>query len=118
MLTEIQSIMSDGNMGTRSGTKDVFREMDGFLALVSTLSTAHMASDSPIQEPEEQVQREMLGAIQLTLVILAETMHDHEENASYFKVSRAFGDREFHTQSSKSTRLVTIHCPKLSARWP
>lgn len=109
--------MSDGNMGTRSGTKDVFREMDGFLALVSTLSTAHMAAESPIQEPEEQVQREMLGAIQLTFVILAETMHDHEENASYFKVSRAFGGCDFHTQSPKSSKLVMTHCPKLSAPW-
>lgn len=79
--------MSDGNTGTRSSTKDVFREMDGFLALVGTLSTAHMAgSPGPIQEPEEQLERDMLDAIRLTLVILAETMHDHEGNASYFKV--------------------------------
>jgi hypothetical protein len=83
---------------TRRALQDVFREMDGFVALVSVLSVVHVASPNPaavqdneegeftVQEPEEQLQKEMLDGIRLALVILADAMYGHPDNARYFQV--------------------------------
>jgi hypothetical protein len=71
-------------------TKDVFREMDGFLALIGTLSTLplplHLQDQpGPVREPVEQVQRDAVEGMRLALAIIAQTLHDHNINARYFK---------------------------------
>ena len=61
-------------------TKDVFREMDGFLVLMSILSTIDLSSD-PARLPE------FLGAISLIFQTLSEGIHKSTENVNYFSVS-------------------------------
>jgi hypothetical protein len=41
-------------------TKDVFRELDGFVVLMSLLSTIQAANKGPIVEPAEQLHAEVL----------------------------------------------------------
>jgi hypothetical protein len=60
--------------------------MDGFLALIGILSTIHIPRDSTVQEPAEQVQRELSEGTRLSFTIIAEALRDHEENTRYFKV--------------------------------
>lgn len=88
--------MRDSISETRRALQDVFREMDGFVALVSVLSVVHTASPNPattyeegaftVKEPEEQLQKEMVDGIRLTLVILGDAMGRHSDNARYFQV--------------------------------
>jgi hypothetical protein len=66
-------------------TKDVFREMDGFLALIGFLSALRVR-DSVVQEPEEQVLSEVLEGLRLVFAVLSEATHDHPQNAAYFRV--------------------------------
>lgn len=58
-------------------TKDVFREMDGFLALFSVLSM--------IPYGDDQLDREKESA-RLVFAILDEAMHGNAENAQFFEV--------------------------------
>lgn len=67
-------------------TKDVFRELDGFLVLMSVLSTIQ-SQQGPVVEPEEQVLSEVLESTRLVFMIVSDAMHKHSENAEYFKVS-------------------------------
>ena len=66
-------------------TKDVFREMDGFLVLMSVLSTIHPTFTKETRE--EAASSELLEATRLVFVILSEALHKHNENAAYFKVT-------------------------------
>ena len=50
VLAEIQRILLQ-----ESQTKDVFRELDGFLVLISVLSTVYQSNSGPVVEPEDQV---------------------------------------------------------------
>ncbi|KAF9002530.1 hypothetical protein BDQ17DRAFT_1357028 [Cyathus striatus] len=68
VLTEIHRIVLQD-----SCTKDVFREMDGFLVLMSVLSTIYDMEDG-----------EGEGA-RLVFMILSETMYEHQENLEYFR---------------------------------
>ena len=68
-------------------TKDVFRELDGFLVLMSILATIQaMGEGSPVVEPKEQVVANSLEATRLVLVILSDAIDDHPENAEFFGV--------------------------------
>ncbi|EIN04780.1 beach-domain-containing protein [Punctularia strigosozonata HHB-11173 SS5] len=80
-LAEIQRIILED---TYNCTKDVFREMDGFLALMGFLSTLRVR-DSLVKEPEEQVLQEVTEGVRLVFVVLSEAMHDHRQNTDYFK---------------------------------
>lgn len=60
-----------------SRTKDVFRELDGFLVLMSVLSA--------IQASDEMQQ--VLEGTRLVFMILSEAMHEHYQNEEYFAVS-------------------------------
>jgi len=71
-------------------TKDVFRELDGFLILTSVLSTIHTVYDGPVIEPEEQVLAEVLESTRLVFMIVSEAMIEHSENAEYFRVRSSF----------------------------
>ncbi|TFK65264.1 beach-domain-containing protein [Pluteus cervinus] len=80
VLAEVQRIMlQDGR------TKDVFREMDGFLVLMSVLSGIRDGSGSMIVEPEEQVHSDTVEATRMVFMITSEAMLDHARNTVYFK---------------------------------
>ena len=70
-------------------TKDTFREMDGFLYLMSVLSSIQ---DRPtgvaVVEPEAQVLQETIQCTQWVFLIFSEAMKDHHTNTEYFRVSK------------------------------
>ncbi|KAF7319608.1 hypothetical protein HMN09_00301200 [Mycena chlorophos] len=73
VLVEIQRIMLQDTVGA---TKDVFREMDGFMGLVAAISTAdHNARD----------EGETIECSRLAFMITSEAITDHKENTQYFK---------------------------------
>lgn len=81
-LTEIQRIMHED-----ACTKDVFREMDGFLVLMNVLSTVQ-----PQVSSHKWSEDELLNATRLVFILLSETMHEHPQNADFFEVrQREFG---------------------------
>ena len=67
-------------------TKDVFREMDGFLMLMSVLSTIHPTFSQETTRGES-AGTELLEVTRLTFLILSEALHKHNENVEHFKVS-------------------------------
>lgn len=71
-------------------TKDVLRELDGFLAIIGALSALHAPRQGPVAEPEEQVVEEMMEGARLVFAIASEAMWEHEENVRYFQVSWGF----------------------------
>ncbi|KAF8208087.1 hypothetical protein K438DRAFT_1667321 [Mycena galopus ATCC 62051] len=76
VLAEIQRIMTQDALGA---TKDVFREMDGFVILMSALSTAHERG----HESDESV-AETIECSRLAFTITSDAITDHPENADYF----------------------------------
>jgi hypothetical protein len=82
VLVEIQGIMLQDTC-----TKDVFRELDGFVVLMSVLSMVQVTREGPVVEPEEQVLAEELRCTRLVFMIASEAMHEHVENTEYFNVS-------------------------------
>lgn len=64
-------------------TKDVFRELDGFLVLVSMLSTLPLP---PAVEGEEEDPTERLETVRLAFAVVGEAMRDHERNRDHFEV--------------------------------
>jgi len=58
-------------------TKNVFREMDGFLVLMSVLSTIHHTQDDHTAAIE---------TTRLVFVVLAEATTDHPHNSDFFRV--------------------------------
>jgi hypothetical protein len=86
VLTEVHRIMLED-----ACTKDVFREMDGFLAIINILSTLHTSREQGLAvEPEEQDLNETIEAARLVFVIASEAMSDDEVNAQYFEVHYLF----------------------------
>jgi len=67
-------------------TKNIFRELDGFLILMSLLSNIQDRPHKGIVEPEEQVLLDVFETIRLIFVNLAEAMNEHLENSEYFRV--------------------------------
>ncbi|CAK5273341.1 unnamed protein product [Mycena citricolor] len=78
-LVEIQRIMLQDSL---SATKDVFREMDGFVGLMSVLSAAHEGSENA----DEAQLGEIIECSRLAFMITSEAMTDHPDNTQYFKV--------------------------------
>ncbi|KAJ7337518.1 beach-domain-containing protein [Mycena albidolilacea] len=76
VLVEIQRIMMQDTVGA---TKDVFREMDGFVGLMSALSTAHERNGT-----EESVSV-AIECSRLAFMITSDAITDHPENVEYFK---------------------------------
>ena len=62
-----------------ASTKDVFREMDGFLVVMSVLSTLQAVD-------EEEAKTEVLEATRLAFAMLSEALEDHPQNKEYFQV--------------------------------
>lgn len=67
-------------------TKDVFREMDGFLVVMNALSTLPAADPAKEAKFSDKMRTEIVEAARLVFMILSEAMFQHQENAEYFKV--------------------------------
>ncbi|KAH9975416.1 beach-domain-containing protein [Lactifluus volemus] len=81
VLTEVHRIMLEN-----ACTKDVFREMDGFLAIINILSTLRTSRDEGlVAELEEQVLNETVEVARLVFVIASEAMSDDDVNTQYFE---------------------------------
>ncbi|KAG6831011.1 hypothetical protein H0H92_013198 [Tricholoma furcatifolium] len=89
VLAEIHRIMQQD-----AHTKDVFRELDGFLILMSMLSNAQDRSTSLIVEPAQQILADVLEITHLILLNLSEAMHAHVGNAEYFSNIVGYGSLE------------------------
>jgi hypothetical protein len=74
-MAEIRGIMNQN-----SYTKDVFRELDGFLVLYNVLSTVR---DSP---GDEDRAAKNLEGVRLILGILSDATFEHDVNARFYKV--------------------------------
>ncbi|KAF8895077.1 hypothetical protein CPB85DRAFT_1257370 [Mucidula mucida] len=71
-------------------TKEIFRELDRFIMLMSVLSTLRVAQDRCIHEPEAQILLEVLESIRPVFMIVSDVIHGHPESAEYFKDSVSF----------------------------
>lgn len=69
-----------------SCTKEMFCAMDGFLVLMSVLSTIQPAHSWPVAEPGDQIVLDVLEATRLVFAILSESLHNHTENVQFFEV--------------------------------
>lgn len=67
-------------------TKDVFREMDGFLVLMSVLSTIQPGHSWAVAGPGDQIVHEVLEAVRLVFAIISEAMDGHKANTAFFEV--------------------------------
>lgn len=76
ILAEIHRIMNQN-----SYTKDVFREMDGFLGLYNVLSMLRTSDSSNREEENKKLHR-----VRLVLEIMSDATFEHDENARFFKV--------------------------------
>jgi hypothetical protein len=86
VLVEIQRIMLQDPC-----TKDVFRELDGFLVLISALSSMQIGCNGPVIEPTDQVLAEVLESARLVFMITSDAMYEHAANSEYFEVSSING---------------------------
>ncbi|KZT25814.1 beach-domain-containing protein [Neolentinus lepideus HHB14362 ss-1] len=80
ILSEIHRVMLEDTC-----TKDVFREMDGFLVVMSVLSTVLVVQEGPVKEPEEQIVKNISEGTRLIFTILSEAIYEHSENYTYFE---------------------------------
>lgn len=69
-----------------SCVKDVFRELDGFLVLMSVLSSVHTSGISA-DESEVEVLTQVLETTRLVFITMSEAMYESPDNADYFSVS-------------------------------
>jgi len=94
-------------------TKDVFRELDGFLVLMSALAAMGApTTPGPVVEPPEQVLADTLGCTRLAFMVLSEAMYLHSENADYFNVSRKTSFVAHHSVFCFRLLLAMIHFPQ------
>ncbi|KAH9965265.1 beach-domain-containing protein [Russula dissimulans] len=81
VLTEVHRIMLED-----ACTKEVFREMDGFLAIINILSTLRTCREECLStEREEQALNEIIEAARLVFVIASEAMSGDDMNSQYFE---------------------------------
>jgi hypothetical protein len=75
-------------------TKDVFRELDGFLVVVSILSALALPEVGNVEGDEGETEgefvdtEERMEVARLAFAIISEAMRDHVVNTTYFNVSR------------------------------
>ncbi|KAL4252230.1 hypothetical protein ABKN59_005526 [Abortiporus biennis] len=94
VLLEIHRIMLED-----ACTKDVFREMDGFLVLMNVLSTIQPAHSWTFASPGDPIVTDVLEATRLAFAILSEALHRHPLNMTFFERSLGY---EFLSKSVNS----------------
>ena len=67
-------------------TKDVFRELDGYLLLVNFLSILHTELEVETHVPIDELLKKLNEGQRLAFTILGESMKDHQVNKNYFEV--------------------------------
>ena len=67
-------------------TKDVFREMDGFLVLMNVLSTIQPSHSWAVASSGDLIVHEVLEAVRLIFANLSEAMDAHKQNTKFFEV--------------------------------
>ncbi|KAH9476097.1 Beige protein-like protein 1 [Psilocybe cubensis] len=87
-------------------TKDIFREMDGFLALMSVLASLSVSTEdehnlvpvSPVQliEPLDEIRKDCITRV---FVVLSEAMKDSPENEIYFRTKVGYDSLKLALQS-------------------
>lgn len=82
VLLEIHKIMLED-----ACTKEMFRVMDGFLVLMSVLSTIQPAHSWPVAVSGDQIVMDVLEATRLVFAILSESLYKDEENVRFFEVN-------------------------------
>lgn len=93
-------------------TKDVFRELDGFLVMVGMLSALALpeVQGQTIIDPEQQME-----ITRLAFAIISEAMRDHFTNSTYFNVSTSVSEfAKKLTVAIETSRL----CTTTTGRYP
>jgi hypothetical protein len=70
-------------------TKDVFREMDGFISVMNVLSSIQPEADAEEDKAggiPDGLLPEILESARLAFMLISEAMAHHPENAHYFSV--------------------------------
>ena len=81
MMGELHRVMLED-----ACTKDVFRELDGYLLLVNFLSILHTELEVQTQQPVDELLKKVNEGQRLAFTILGESMKDHSVNRTYFEV--------------------------------
>jgi hypothetical protein len=68
-------------------TKDAFRQLDGFLVLMSVLSNIRDPGDF-VTEPDEEVLSGVTEITSLVFMCMSEAMNKNSENVEYFQVCK------------------------------
>jgi hypothetical protein len=67
-------------------TKDAFRQLDGFLVLMSVLSNVHDYRNDFVVEPEKEMLQGVIEIMSLVFMCMSEAINQHSENGEYFQV--------------------------------
>ncbi|EMD36591.1 hypothetical protein CERSUDRAFT_115625 [Gelatoporia subvermispora B] len=102
VLSEIHRILLQD-----SCTKDVFREMDGFLVLISVLASLRGPPSSPTSQSEDS-NTDIPEATRLVFVCFSEAMYKHRQNAQYFKSSVTYESLEQALQGLLSDDKIAV----------
>ncbi|KAF8962103.1 beach-domain-containing protein [Flammula alnicola] len=107
ILSEIQRIMQQD-----AATKDIFRELDGFLSLMSLLASLSVGVDndheivyvtSPVLvEPPSQLREDMQECLKLVFMVLGEAMEGSVDNEVYFRTKVTYESLKLALQSLPS----------------
>jgi hypothetical protein len=108
-----------------SVTKEIFREMDGFLSLMNVLASLGVQESGALQddegfvitqeagsgapllvEPTPQTQEDWLECLKLVFIILGEAMEGFDENELYFRVRFARFSFKTHSYISQDQSWV------------
>lgn len=72
-------------------TKEVFRELDGFLSLINILATLCEPEESVVMEPEEQVADDTRETLRRVFNVLSEAQADYPDNVKFFEERVTYG---------------------------
>ena len=71
------------SMMEEASTKDVFRELDGYLLVINGLATLH-----PILEEDDSCLAQVEEGARLAFMLLCESLANHPLNLKYFEVRK------------------------------
>lgn len=67
-------------------TKDIFCQMDGFVAVISVITTVSSKPSKLLSPTPSDDAKDIIEAARLCFRVISEAMHGHAENTNYFKV--------------------------------